>query len=105
MAEMIPVRVRRVVDGVLYDSDRATVIHHWDETLLLATVRFVLGRTFGGRYFLTCLNEGGILSPGPNISVTPFGRMTSIALLADIAIVGPRLREWVKTCDNPFGND
>ena len=45
MAEMIPVRVRRVVDGVLHDSERATVIHHGDETLLITTVRFVLGRT------------------------------------------------------------
>ena len=84
MAEMIPVRVRRVVDGVLYDSKKATIIHHWDETLLLATVRFVLGRTPGGRYFLTCLQDGSILRPGPNIRVTSFDRMVSIALLADV---------------------
>ena len=44
MVNMIPVRVLRGVDGEVYDSDRATVILHWDETILLCPYRMVLGR-------------------------------------------------------------
>ena len=84
MVQRIPVRVRRVVDGVLYDSETASTIHYWDESLLLATVRFVLGKTPGGQYFLASVQEGSILRPGPRINVTSFGRMASIALLADV---------------------
>ena len=85
MAQMIPVRVRRVVDGVLYDSERAEVAHYWDEGVLgMTLVRFVLGRTPCGRYFLTSLTDGSMLRPGPNIDVTPFSRIASIGLLADV---------------------
>ena len=84
MVQRIPVRVRRVVDGVLYDSETASTIHYWDESFLLLTVRYVLGKTPGGQYFLASIHEGSILRPGPRIRVTPFDREVSIALLADV---------------------
>ena len=81
MPEMIPVRVRRVVDGVLYDSGEATIIHHWDETIFVTPYRMVLAKTPCGRYFLTTLCDGSILRPGPIVHVYPYDRFSCITAL------------------------
>ena len=48
MVQRIPVRVRRVVDGVLYDSETASTIHYWDDSFLVASARIVLDRPPAG---------------------------------------------------------
>ena len=84
MVQRIPVRVRRVVDGVQYDSETASTIHYWDDSFLVASARFVLGQTPGGHYFMASISEGSILRPEPRIGVTPLDRETVILHLADV---------------------
>ena len=84
MDERVPFRILREIDGVVYDSNCATIIHHWDETTLLWPFRWVLGKKPDGRYFLTTISPGTLLRPGPKIRVYPCSRMSSISLVARV---------------------
>ena len=84
MPERVEVRVRKVVDGVLYDSETAEVIHYWDERYLwFAVTRFVLGKTPEGHYCLIAISEGTILRPDPKIKGVRASRTGCIMTLAD----------------------
>ena len=91
MAERMPVRVRRVLGDVLYDSETDEVIHYWDEKFLIAEVRSVLGKTPDGRHFMVSITEDSTFRSDRGIDVTPFDRLSSIALLADVEAPEPAL--------------
>ena len=91
MPNRIPVRVLTEIDGVVYDSKHATVIHYWDETYLLKPYRNVLGKNTEGCLFLSTISEGTILFPEPRIRVFPCGRTIAIMLLVDAGAPNPVL--------------
>ena len=82
MTAWTAVRVVKEIDDVVYDSEAASVIHHWDEGVFSPS-RMVMATNPEGRYFLTYLSEGTILRPDPTIRVYAFSRKASIALLAE----------------------
>ena len=85
MAERIPIKVRKVVDGILYDSESAEVIHHWDNTFLNAEARYVLGKTPESHYFLIRISAGSMFGTLPPCTrVIPANRIGSIMTRARV---------------------
>ena len=110
MSKWTAVRVVREIDGVVYDSETANVIYHWDETIFFVPYRMVLATNPDGYYFLTELSEGTILRPDPRIKVYDLSRRTSIAVLAragapDSVLEGLGVEIITPACDDKRHGD
>ena len=110
MTAWTPVRVVREIDGVVYDSETANVVHHWNETIFYKPYRMVLATNPDGYYFLTDLSEGTILRPDPKARVDALDRKASIGVLADAGapdsvLEGLGVEIITPTCDDKRHGD
>ena len=92
------VRVFEEIDGVVYDSDTADIIHYWDSF----GGRNIIATTPEGRYFLARIYESFFT---PRFWVLPIGRRYAIELAAKNDAPDKAMEELGVKILNPVESD
>lgn len=77
--DRIPVRVHKEIDGTLYSSRTAEVIHYWDSKI--SSSRSVVAVTPEGHYFKAWIYSTNLSGTGAH--VYPISRLWATALVAE----------------------